>query len=59
MLRTMMFCELPTMKIPKFADDPLAPRMVMSLLSLISTTFGDFCHCAQTSVMLAKLKRPV
>jgi hypothetical protein len=59
MLRTMMFFELPPIEIPKFALEPFAPWMVMSLLSLISTTFGSLRHYAQGSVMLAKLNWPV
>src|SRR6185369_17933333 len=50
MLRTITFDDGPAMWIPKLADDPLAPLIVMLFFFLISTICAGFCHCAHTSV---------
>src|SRR5262249_16807001 len=54
MLRTMMFEDGPAMWMPKFAEAPLAPMMVMLFFFLIWTICAAFFHCAHTSVMVPK-----
>src|ERR1043165_2975081 len=59
MLRTMTFDDGPAMWMPKLADEPLAPRMVMLFFFLIWRICAAFLNWAHTSVMVAKLKTPV
>src|ERR1041384_2676155 len=59
MFRTMTFDDGPAMWMPKFAEEPLAPRMVMLFFFLICTICAGFFHCVQGSGMVPKLKTPV
>src|ERR1051325_4001543 len=54
MLRTMTFDDGPAMWMPKFADEPLAPRMVMLFFFLICTICAAFLDWPQTSVIDTK-----
>src|SRR5215468_12639650 len=56
MLRTMTFDDGPAMWMPKFAEAPLLPMIVMLFFFLISTICAGFCHCAHT-VIVEKSKR--
>src|ERR1041385_4726543 len=59
MFRTMTFDDGPAMWMPKLADEPLAPRMVMLFFFLIWTICAAFLNCVQGSGIVAKLNTPV
>src|SRR3954452_10822246 len=59
MFRTMTLDDGPAMWMPKLAEEPLSPMIVMSFFFLICTIWAAFFHCAQTSVIVPKLKTPV